>query len=86
MGRRKSKKSTMDKILILVAVFILLFTALMITLYILTGGIPDTLVTCVFAICGGECGILGWIKTTKERIQDRKQQREDRRKEMLNHE
>ena len=34
--------------------------------------IPDTLVTCVFAALGGECGIMGWIKTTKDRRRERK--------------
>ena len=36
------------------------------------------LVTCVFAACGGEFGIMGWIKTTKERNQSRKWELDDR--------
>jgi hypothetical protein len=69
----------MDKILILIAVFLFLFICLMVYLYIRTGGIPDTLVTCVFAICGSECGAMGWIQTTKTRTQDRKVELEDRK-------
>ena len=42
---------------------------------------PDTLITCVFATLGGECGILGWIKTTKEKKQDRRWQLADMRRE-----
>lgn len=42
---------------------------------------PDTLVTCVFATLGGECGILGWIKTNKDKRQDRRWQREDMKRE-----
>ncbi len=43
------------------------FVIVMIAIYIRTGGIPDTLCTCVFSVCGGECGVMGWIKTTKDR-------------------
>lgn len=69
---------TMDKILLILAFFLLAFVFVMIWLYYRTGGIPDTLCTCVFAVCGGECGVMGWIKTTKERIRDRKYEIEDR--------
>ncbi|MBR1524363.1 MAG: hypothetical protein IJ641_07900 [Lachnospiraceae bacterium] len=71
-------KRTMDKILIALAVFLLVFVAAMLWIYLKTGGIPDTLCTCVFAICGGECGVMGWIKTTKERMREREQELEDR--------
>lgn len=40
-----------------------------------------TVITCVFATLGGECGILGWIKTTKEKKQDRRWQLADMRRE-----
>ena len=30
-------------------------------------GIPDTLCQCVFALLGGECGVMGWIKTNKDK-------------------
>lgn len=72
------KLGTMDLILILVGTFLLLFTVAMIILHVETGSTPDTLITCVFACCGGECGIMGWIKTTKERRQDRKWELQDR--------
>lgn len=69
---------TMDKILAVLAVFLLIFVSLMIWIYYRTGGIPDTLCTCVFAVCGGECGVMGWIKTTKEKMREREQELEDR--------
>lgn len=65
----KKKDGLMDKILVFITVLLIVFSISMIILYILTGGIPDTLVTCVFSVCGGECGIMGWIKTTKDKIQ-----------------
>lgn len=75
------KKSTMNVVLVVVAFFVVVFTAAMIWLYYRTGSIPDTLCTCVFALCGGECGVMGWIKTTKERKQERRYELEDRRYE-----
>ena len=69
----------MDVILVFIAVFLLAFIVTMIILYYTTGAIPDTLCTCVFAVCGGECGVMGWIKTTKERQRDRQYELEDRK-------
>lgn len=75
---QKPKTSTV--VLVFIAVFILLFTGRMIDLYERTGGIPDTLVVSVFSICGGECGALSWIRTSKERHRERKWEVEDRRR------
>lgn len=36
------------------------------------------MITCVFATLGGECGIMGWIKTTKDRNRERKWEQEDK--------
>lgn len=63
--KKKKKLGVMDLILLLVGIFLFCFTAVMVVVFIICGSIPDTLVTCVFAICGGECGIMGWIKTEK---------------------
>ena len=77
----KKKMGTMNIVLIIVLIIAVLFTGIMIYLFATVGSIPDTLVTCVFAVLGGECGVLGWIKTAKERAQDRKWQKEDRAEE-----
>ena len=71
---RKKRMGTMDFILTV-------FTIAMIALFTVYGSVPDTLITCVFATLGGECGILGWIKTTKEKKQDRRWQLADMRRE-----
>lgn len=71
-------KHTMDLILVIVYVTLLAFTVTMIFLYLLTGGIPDELCRCVFAVCGGECGAMAWIRTAKERTQQRDWYKEDR--------
>lgn len=74
-------KRTMDLILIIVGVALALFTVTMIILYVLTGGIPDTLCTCFFSAMGGECGAMAWIKTAKEKNLQRKWYEEDRKYE-----
>lgn len=77
---KKTKRNikTMDVILIIIAVALLAFTVEMIRLFRETYMIPDTLVTCVFAALGGECGAMAWIKTAKERNKDRQNELEDR--------
>lgn len=82
-GKRTKKKTpkkigTMDIILIIVGVMLFSFTVTMIKTFREYGAIPDTLVTCVFAALAGECGIMGWIKTTKERRRERKWELDDR--------
>lgn len=79
--RRTEKKSigTMDIILVIVGICLLAFTIEMIRTFHQYGAVPDTLVTCVFATLGGECGIMGWIKTNKDRNRERKWEKEDRR-------
>lgn len=72
------KIKTMNLILLITGVAGLVFTIAMIQLFKEYGSVPDTLVTCVFAVLGGECGIMGWIKTTKEKKQERSWQIEDR--------
>lgn len=75
---KKSGIGVMDIILIIVGISLLAFTIAMIQLFREYGAVPDTLVTCVFAALGGECGIMGWIKTTKERNKERKWEVTDR--------
>lgn len=72
------KKKTMDLILIIVGISVLIFTIAMVWLYLLTGGIPDTLCTCFFVACTGECGFMGWIKTAKTRFQEHEWDLEER--------
>lgn len=83
----KPKKSpgkmigTMNLILIIVGIFLVAFTLKMISLFETYGMVPDTLISCVFAALAGECGIMGWIKTSKEKNKDRRWQLEDRKEE-----
>lgn len=79
MHQKKNKisLSTMDYILIFVFISLVVFTIVMIDCFKKQYAIPDTLVTCVYATLGGECGIMGWIKTTKEKHKMREWQKED---------
>ena len=86
ISRKKKPKEkrhigTMDIILIIVGVCLFSFTIEMIHVFLTYGAIPDTLVSCVFVALGGECGIMGWIKTSKVRHEDREWQLEDKKAE-----
>jgi hypothetical protein len=70
---------TMNFILVLVAIALVVFSAIMLLEFERHEAIPDTLCTCVFGVLGGECGVMGWIKTTKERSKAREQELEDRK-------
>lgn len=78
---QRNRMGTMDFILLIVFLCLTVFTIAMIVLFTVYGSVPDTLITCVFATLGGECGILGWIKTTKEKKQERRWQLADMRRE-----
>lgn len=69
----------MDIILIVVGIALLAFTVKMIGVFEEKGAVPDTLITGVYALLGGECGVMGWIKTTKERNKERRWEQEDKR-------
>lgn len=71
MRRTKRKRNKTSKMIITsLLVFVLLFTAICLWLFYMTGSEPSTLIGAVFVFCGGECGILGWIRTTKEKNKD----------------
>ena len=74
-----SRFGTMNLILVIIGITLLCFTVSMIDLFKTYGTIPDTLVTCVFAVLGGECGVMGWIKTSKEKNRDRAVELQDRK-------
>ena len=69
----------MNIILLISALLLAWFTVTMIQLFREYGMIPDTLVSCVFMALAGEAGIMGWIKTNKEKYRERRWQKEDQR-------
>lgn len=76
-ARRKKRLKTMDVALVILLLVLLIFTATMIWIFLKVGSVPDSLVTAVFAVCGGECGVMGWIKTTKDKINEKKEKKEN---------
>lgn len=73
----KKSIGVMNIILVIVGILLVLFTVKMIIVFETYGAIPDTLCGCVFTALAGECGIMGWIKTTKDKFIDRKWTIED---------
>lgn len=67
---------TMDVILVIVGALLLAFTVTMIWLFYRFQSVPDVLVTAFFACLGTECGVMGWIKTAKEKAR-KEQEKED---------
>ena len=72
----KNRLKTMDRILVIIALAVVIFTAGMVLLFIFYQAIPDTLCACFFALCGTECGAMAWIKTTKERLEDKLEEKQ----------
>ena len=65
--RKKGKMGTMDRILVLEAVFLVTYTVADLAVFWHTGSEPATLTGCVFGVCGLENGVMGWIKTNKDK-------------------
>ena len=61
---------TSNLVLTLIGILTVIFTIEMIYIFRTQYSIPDTLVTCWFTSVVGECGVLGWIKTSKVRHQE----------------
>ena len=80
MAKKNKKIKTSNIALCIVSVTLILFTVYMCLLFKEMGTVPDTLITCVFAVCGTECGALAWIRTSKEKYKEREWQKEDEKK------
>ena len=66
-GGDKGKMGVMDKVLILEAVILVAYTVAALAVFWHTGSEPATLTACVFGVCGLENGVMGWIKTNKDK-------------------
>ena len=71
------KVGTLNLVLILVGVFFVWFNWQMILAFRECGSMPETYACAVVAATIGECGICGWIRTNKDKQQDRKWQKQD---------
>lgn len=76
-GAALERFGTMNFILLVLGAMLLWFTVTMIDLFREYGSVPDTLVNCVFIALTGECGVMGWIKTSKVKHREREWMKED---------
>ena len=61
------KMGVMDKVLVLEGEILGAYTVDALAVFWHTGGEPSTLTACVFGVCGLENGVMGWIKTNKDK-------------------
>ena len=57
----------MDLILIVIGVYLLIFSIAMMVIFVTTGSYPEELCRCTYETCTGEAGIMGVIKVFKVR-------------------
>lgn len=67
----KSQNKYIKKILVIMFIYLILFTSVCLFITYKTGTEPKTLILCVFAFCGVEGGLSAWIKTTKVKKSDK---------------
>ena len=78
---RIEKIGTLNIVLMIVGAFFVWFNWQMIVTYRIQGAIPETYACAVIAATIGECGICGWIRTTKNRQREREWELEDKKVE-----
>jgi len=72
----KKRIRTMDIILVFLFACMAAFIVTMIAVFLRMGSVPDTLIVSVFAFFSLECGVMGWIKTTKTKLEETLNDRE----------
>lgn len=65
------KIGTLNIILFIVGVFFVWFNWQMLEIFRAYGSIPESYACAVIAATIGECGICGWIRTTKDKKQNK---------------
>ncbi len=80
----KKKIGTLNIVLICIFVYTAYLNWQMLETYKLCGSAPETAWCALIAALLGECGICGWIRTNKDKQQDRKWEKEDRKKQEQN--
>lgn len=83
---RKLKESigkigTLNIVLILVGAFFVWFNWQMLVTFRTYGTIPETYACAVIAATIGECGICGWIRTSKDRRREHQWEKEEKQAE-----
>lgn len=72
MIKRNGKRvGVMDLILVIMAIVLICYTVANLIIFVRIGSEPSTLTTCIFAACTGELGVMGWIKSNKDRQREK---------------
>lgn len=71
MNKKKINTSTIA--LIIIVIGLVLFTCVMVWIHHVDGNTPDVLISCVYAACTGELGILGFLKANKRKYENQSQ-------------
>ena len=74
-----TKIGTLNIVLICVGLFFIWFNYQMLETFKLVGSIPEAYACAVIAATISECGICGWIRTNKDKKQQRDWDKEDRK-------
>ena len=64
----KAGMGTMDRVLVFEGAVLILYTIADLIVFWHTGAEPAVLTSCVFGVCGLENGVMGWIKTNKDKL------------------
>lgn len=73
------KIGTLNIVLVCVGLFFVWFNCQMLEMFKMFGSIPETYACAVITATIGEAGICGWIRTNKDKRQDRKWAKEDQK-------
>lgn len=65
--KKPKKPKTLNLILILIFIYMIIFNQQMIFLYLKCQSAPESAWCALIAALLGECGICGWIKSSKEK-------------------
>lgn len=86
LKERIAKIGTLNIVLICVGLFFVWFNYQMLEMFKLVGSIPETYACAVIAATIGECGICGWIRTNKDKKQQRDWDKENQKEGTQNNE
>lgn len=76
--RKIAKIGTLNIVLVFIFAIFLWFNSRMLHIYETQGSIPEAYACAVVASLIGECGICGWIRTTKDRKREHKWEKENK--------
>lgn len=77
MKKRKKKIKTLDIVLLCIFGYMIYLNWQMLQVFREFGSAPETAWCALIAALIGECGICGWIKTSKERNRRKKEETDD---------